>query len=204
MNFKSISKTIIAAVFMSAVCSAQAVSLSIATSTPSVMVGDTIDLQILMDFSDDPTIGGGFDIIFDPSLVSYVLNSYITDPSLGSDPDLTRDDNPAVLNSALRVDIESDRLAGAAFGDFVGLTGPATVGSLSFIADTVGVAVFNLGASTSSAVGGFFGTDFNEQFPDFGSVTVDIGTPEVPLPAAVWLFGSGLLGLIGMARRRTA
>ena len=26
--------------------------------------------------------------------------------------------------------------------------------------------------------------------------------PGVPLPAAVWLFGSGLIGLIGMARRR--
>jgi hypothetical protein len=24
----------------------------------------------------------------------------------------------------------------------------------------------------------------------------------VPVPAAVWLFGSGLIGLIGMARRR--
>ena len=26
--------------------------------------------------------------------------------------------------------------------------------------------------------------------------------PEVPVPAAIWLFGSGLLGLIGIARRR--
>jgi hypothetical protein len=28
------------------------------------------------------------------------------------------------------------------------------------------------------------------------------GTPTVPVPAAVWLFGSGLLGLVGVARRR--
>ena len=27
---------------------------------------------------------------------------------------------------------------------------------------------------------------------------------SVPVPAAVWLFGSGLLGLIGMARRKKA
>ena len=26
--------------------------------------------------------------------------------------------------------------------------------------------------------------------------------PVVPVPAAVWLFGSGLLGLVGVARRR--
>ena len=30
----------------------------------------------------------------------------------------------------------------------------------------------------------------------------DVGTPTVPVPAAVWLFGSGLLGLLGVARRR--
>lgn len=28
--------------------------------------------------------------------------------------------------------------------------------------------------------------------------------PEVPIPAAMWLFGSGLLGLVGMARRKKA
>jgi hypothetical protein len=28
-------------------------------------------------------------------------------------------------------------------------------------------------------------------------------TPVVPVPAAVWLFGSGLLGLVGVARRRS-
>jgi len=30
----------------------------------------------------------------------------------------------------------------------------------------------------------------------------DVSVSAVPVPAAVWLFGSGLLGLIGMARRR--
>ncbi len=32
----------------------------------------------------------------------------------------------------------------------------------------------------------------------------DIGFNVVPVPAAVWLFGSGLLGLIGIARRKKA
>jgi hypothetical protein len=31
-----------------------------------------------------------------------------------------------------------------------------------------------------------------------------IGTAVVPVPAAVWLFGSGLLGLVGMAKRKKA
>jgi hypothetical protein len=36
-----------------------------------------------------------------------------------------------------------------------------------------------------------------------GTLTFSTGTaPTVPLPAAVWLFGSGLLGLFGVSRRR--
>jgi len=32
----------------------------------------------------------------------------------------------------------------------------------------------------------------------------DVGASAVPVPTAVWLFGSGLLGLIGVARRKKA
>jgi hypothetical protein len=40
-----------------------------------------------------------------------------------------------------------------------------------------------------------------------GNLTItanSVTPPPVPLPAAVWLFGSGLLGLFGVSRRRTA
>ena len=36
------------------------------------------------------------------------------------------------------------------------------------------------------------------------NVTVTADVSAVPVPAAVWLFGSGLLGLVGVARRKTA
>jgi hypothetical protein len=35
-----------------------------------------------------------------------------------------------------------------------------------------------------------------------GLIPPEIIPPEVPVPAAFWLFGSGLLGLVGMARRK--
>jgi hypothetical protein len=35
-------------------------------------------------------------------------------------------------------------------------------------------------------------------------LTLDYGISAIPLPAAAWLFGSGLLGLVGMARRKKA
>jgi len=46
--------------------------------------------------------------------------------------------------------------------------------------------------------------------PDSGTIAVTSGggsgdSPEietVPIPAAAWLFGSGLLGLVGIARRK--
>ncbi len=138
MNLNKLAKLAAVAVFMSAACSAQAVSLSLISSTPSVTIGDTIELQVLMDFSDDPTLGGGFDIVFDPRLVSYVSESYLTDGALGSDPAFTRDDNPLVTDINHRAEILPDRLVGAAFGNFGGLSGPAVAGSLFFIADTAG------------------------------------------------------------------
>lgn len=45
---------------------------------------------------------------------------------------------------------------------------------------------------------------------NFGGVAYElnlvgtVGAAVVPVPAAVWLFGSGLLGLVGVARRRTS
>lgn len=50
---------------------------------------------------------------------------------------------------------------------------------------------------------------FPGQTPAFSGVLVDDGgngggtpPPAVPVPAAVWLFGSGLLGLLGVARKK--
>jgi hypothetical protein len=39
---------------------------------------------------------------------------------------------------------------------------------------------------------------------DFNDVVVEVNVAPIPIPAAVWLFGSGLLGLIGIARRKVA
>lgn len=54
--------------------------------------------------------------------------------------------------------------------------------------------------STITAGSGDF-PGFHPQFT--GSLHKDTGgTPAIPVPAAVWLMGSGLIGLVGVARRR--
>ena len=48
-------------------------------------------------------------------------------------------------------------------------------------------------------------TAFSAQWVLEGCLTTSVGgqcASPVPVPAAVWLFGSGLLGLVGVARRR--
>jgi hypothetical protein len=75
--------------------------------------------------------------------------------------------------------------------------GNATSGTFPLIADTIG---------GSPMVAGPFG-GFNANF-DIQSMTVTSITPDpvaaVPVPAAAWLLGSGLLGLVGVARRKAA
>jgi hypothetical protein len=56
-----------------------------------------------------------------------------------------------------------------------------------------------LGCSGSFSIDLAFGVNNIEGFIDASG-----GADAVPVPAAVWLFGSGLLGLIGVARRRKA
>ena len=46
------------------------------------------------------------------------------------------------------------------------------------------------------------GSLYNVHFADGSLLQVDVRV--VPVPAAVWLFGSGLLGLVGIARRKKA
>lgn len=55
---------------------------------------------------------------------------------------------------------------------------------------------------SGTGFGGDFASDFDNLStgPGTGIAVANVGT--VPIPAALWLFGSGLLGLIGLARRR--
>ena len=68
------------------------------------------------------------------------------------------------------------------------------------------LAVFNCAAGVctgdnTTAAGGMQTGPFVGAVPAFNG-TGDLAVSAVPVPAAVWLMGSGLLGLVGVARRR--
>ena len=87
-------------------------------------------------------------------------------------------------------------------------------------ADDVANGVANgncLGLNPSSELGVIAGDDgiggspvIDGPFPglnpnfDITAIHINAVTSEIPVPAAVWLFGSGLIGLIGVAKRKRA
>jgi hypothetical protein len=85
----------------------------------------------------------------------------------------------------------------------------ATSGKGYIGATTDGVAVFQWDGTD----GGAYTLDYHATVPvgdpsNFGGIQYElhlegfVTTAAVPVPAAVWLFGSGLLGLVGVARRK--
>jgi hypothetical protein len=65
-----------------------------------------------------------------------------------------------------------------------------------------GLAGYFLGEKAYSLDGGSSWTSHNQYAFDYVAINGKISA--VPIPAAVWLFGSGLLGLVGIARRKKA
>lgn len=73
--------------------------------------------------------------------------------------------------------------------------------SLTFSEDFSTFSGFAVGADVGGG-SGLTATGNTWYSYSFNGAIVPPETPEVPLPAAAWLFGSGLLGLAGITRRR--
>jgi hypothetical protein len=73
-------------------------------------------------------------------------------------------------------------------------------GSFGFVAGgtVIKTYYYNHGLNMFDSTGGIS----NAEAPYAGSVLFRLDAPVVPIPAAAWLFGSGLLGLISVARRK--
>lgn len=164
---------------------AQAVTISLDPASTTSVAGSNFSLDVLADFSSTEIIQGSVEFNFDSNLLSYTGFSWNSDF--------------LSLFPLAELEIESSEIVSIGFGTFDTVTGDGhTIGTISFDALAVGSTAVNMGVS--SFHGDYLDSGYNIVTASFNNATVDISA--VPVPAAVWLFGSGLIGLAGIARRR--
>jgi hypothetical protein len=144
------------------------------------------------------TMGGSIDgsgnVTFDPTGRQGLAANFLS--SLG-EQEWNRDDSATSAGGTGNYD---QWTTGTSTNRSQGLTAPFTL---------TGSALQDAGAGTwtgtlvsagiiGQAWGDFDGTQYSEMF----NVTITAASNPIPVPAAVWLFGSGLMGLVGVARRR--
>ena len=81
------------------------------------------------------------------------------------------------------------------------------LGTYSLFSNIAGLAVASDGElyyGDGNKIYRYEGPSVAEFISGYDAVTLAVYTSAVPVPAASWLFGSGLIGLIGVARRKKA
>lgn len=181
-----ISKWCAAAVFAACTAVSQAATVSLSPSSQNIALGNPFSLQLNMDFTGDPTLGGGIDIFYDSSLLTFVSFSF--NPGLGDDTGQQR-----------QPDVLTNELNGLAFGNFAGLSGPSLVGTLTFNTIGAGTALFTMADNDLPAGGFFSAATYDPQSVTYQGASANV--TAVPIPAALWLMLSGM-GLIGVISRK--
>ncbi len=194
MNKKQLTGSLLGltALFMCGVSSAATIQLT--PSTQTVGVGDAFSLTVQgVDFFTGVT-SGSIDIQWDPSQLSLTstesdlttslfFNGFST--TFGFNLDAAGGTFDAVIDTGL-----SSGIAGPAFD----------VVTLNFIANPP-PSVSTLTIDNIGSAGDWQDNSLPLAQP-VDVTNVGASVTVVPVPAAVWLFGSGLIGMVGIARRR--
>lgn len=80
------------------------------------------------------------------------------------------------------------------------------LGFVDILAEADADSIFGPASANDSQFGSFAFTLLDGEFNNIAGVVDSLGSASsvVPVPASIWLFGSGLLGLVGIARRKLA
>ncbi len=159
--------------------------------------------------------GGGADVSIETS-ISGDVNLSISGSAMdilmyaGESVDDINPDQAFTLTGVLQADNLFDGTftigGGLLSGSFMNLD----VKQITFMGSTTGSAAgfldFTGGSLQQGAIGGNVLINWSgDAYSNAGSIsTGKLEVSPVPVPAAVWLFGSGLLGLVGIARRKAA
>lgn len=146
----------------------------------------TATLELFMDFTGTPTVGGGIDLTATGavSLLEFVPSDYFN-----TVPD------PAFTGFGAEL---ADGDLEIHFGNFGGLSGLNKLGDLVLSLNSVGPG--NLNIAINPFFGDFFSTGAEKQDVNLSGASLQV----VPVPAAAWLFVSAIGALGGMRLRRAA
>ena len=173
-----------------------AATLTLIPQSSTVAVGGTITLDLYMDATDidaPVTVIGSVIVEVEDVLADYMGFDFENPPTQGV---------PALSNGVLNdMGVYKEYVEFGFFGTLGYVDGP--IGTFTFAATGDVGDVINFTVDDASSFGSFYnigagvlpGTQF---YPDF----VDASIQVVPIPAAAWLFGSGLLGLVALRRKK--
>jgi hypothetical protein len=165
-------------------------TISLQPQSPSVTLGDQIVIDVVLS-TDLSFLSGALDFTFETELASF--SSFSFGSAVDSDFSFSPDTSVA------------GQINNFGFANFSGINGANIVlAKITFDAIGTGTADF---ASTvdQSFEGGWFIEGSTEPINDFSTFILTPTSVEinaVPIPGAVWLLGSGLIGLVAMKRRK--
>lgn len=169
--------------------SSHAATISFSSNALSVNSGDGFSLTV--QGSGFPAIvGGGLNIDFDASVLQIdqvITNTSVFEFYLGNGTEEGRLDNGA------------GHLTDTAFNTFLGVTGDFDIMTINFTAIGSGSSQLLLSESSIWLFSNVFGQRVGNSI---SYETAQIDVTAVPVPAAIWLFGSGLLALTSLVRRK--
>jgi len=128
---------------------------------------------------------------------------YVTDAFLNFDTNLN---TISISGTISEFDISNSQLLSGSFTEWT-YTAPSAISRIfsgSGIDSIEGILLNKLGVSPDTEFN-FFGFSLGYDITGDGATAIStdiMNTSIVPVPSAVWLFGAGLIGLAGIARRK--
>ncbi len=163
---------------------ASAATISWGTAPATINVNDSFLLNITGSGFTSNVDGGGVNVSFDSSIFNVMSVSI---------DEVTWDFGGAGISTG-SIDNNVGTVEGIMVNTFGSVSGSFNVATIQFLAVGSGTSVLSL---TEYALNPWAssGSPIN---PIMVNSSLDVGITSVPVPAAIWFFGSGLLGLVGI------
>jgi hypothetical protein len=176
-----------------------ATTISLQPNLPVVNLSDQIIITVALTSDPPGILSGAVDFTYDDSLaqfVSFEIGSGV-DPGFVFFPNTPPPPPPQPGSTQSPL----GQINNYGFGNFNGVSSPVAV--ITFDPIAAGIADFGILFDADVTGGGWF--DGNGAPLDLGTVTLSgtsVSVNIVPIPGSILLLGSGVLGLVGLSRRK--